>query len=92
PTYSGIMFQTNYVGGQPQNPITDTVFTNVSISGARKSGDAYDAKSGFAIWANPMPEAGQGPAVGSVTFNNLRLSNNAVDIQNPTTTFTINRN
>ncbi|MEU8392877.1 discoidin domain-containing protein, partial [Micromonospora sp. NPDC048843] len=31
PTYSGIMFQTNYVGGQPQNPITDTVFTNVSI-------------------------------------------------------------
>ncbi|MCG5466992.1 discoidin domain-containing protein [Micromonospora sp. MED01] len=92
PTYSGIMFQTNYVGGQPQNPITDTVFTNVSISGARKSGDAYDAKSGFAIWANPMPESGQGPAVGSVTFNNLRLSNNAVDIQNPTTTFTINRN
>ncbi|RAO33575.1 Beta-fructofuranosidase [Micromonospora noduli] len=92
PTYSGIMFQTNYVGGQPQNPITDTVFTNISISGARKSGDAYDAKSGFAIWANPMPEAGQGPASGSVTFNNLRLSNNAVDIQNPTTTFTINRN
>ncbi|MET8229468.1 discoidin domain-containing protein [Micromonospora sp. NPDC005298] len=92
PTYSGIMFQTNYVGGQPQNPITDTVFTNISISGARKSGDAYDAKSGFAIWANPMPEAGQGPAVGSVTFNNLRLSNNAVDIQNPTSTFTINRN
>ncbi|MEU1678570.1 discoidin domain-containing protein [Micromonospora zamorensis] len=92
PTYSGIMFQTNYVGGQPQNPITDTVFTNISISGVRKSGDAYDAKSGFAIWANPMPEAGQGPAVGSVTFNNLRLSNNAVDIQNPTSTFTINRN
>ncbi|MEW2426918.1 discoidin domain-containing protein [Micromonospora sp. NPDC047644] len=92
PTYSGIMFQTNYVGGQPQNPITDTVFTNVSISGARKSGDAYDAKSGYAIWANPMPEAGQGPAVGSVTFNNLRLSNNAVDIQNPTSTFTIIRN
>ncbi|MFC8297500.1 discoidin domain-containing protein [Micromonospora orduensis] len=92
PTYSGIMFQTNYVGGQPQFPITDTVFTNISISGARKSGDAYDAKSGFAIWANPMPEAGQGPAVGSVTFNNLRLSNNAVDIQNTTSTFTINRN
>ncbi|MDT0530114.1 discoidin domain-containing protein [Micromonospora sp. DSM 115977] len=92
PTYSGIMFQTNYVGGQPQFPITDTVFTNVSISGARKSGDAYDAKSGFGIWANPMPETGQGPAVGSVTFNNLRLSNNAVDIQNPTSTFTINRN
>ncbi|MEV7329755.1 discoidin domain-containing protein [Micromonospora sp. NPDC093244] len=92
PTYSGIMFQTNYLNGQPQFPITDTVFTNISISGARKSGDAYDAKSGFAIWANPMPETGQGPAVGSVTFNNLRLSNNAVDIQNTTSTFTINRN
>ncbi|MBG0560308.1 discoidin domain-containing protein [Actinoplanes sp. NEAU-A11] len=92
PTYSGIMFQTNYVGGQPQNPIKDIVFTNVSISGARKSGDAYDAKSGYGIWANPMPEAGQGPAVGSATFNNLQLSNNFKDIENPTSTFTIIRN
>ena len=73
PTYSGIMFQTNYVGGQPQFPVTDTIFTNVSISGAQKSGDAFDAKSGFGIWANEMPEPGQGPAVGSVTFNNLPL-------------------
>ncbi|MGV9771095.1 galactose-binding domain-containing protein [Streptosporangium sp. NPDC003464] len=92
PTYSGIMFQTNYVGGQPQFPIKDTVFTNVSISGARKSGDAYDAKSGFGIWANEMPEAGQGPAVGSVTFNNLRLSNNATNVKNTTSTFTITTN
>ncbi|MCW2919218.1 MAG: hypothetical protein JWN52_7286 [Actinomycetia bacterium] len=89
PTYSGIMFQTNYSGGQPQNPITDTVFTNISISGAHKSGDAFDAKSGFGIWANELPEAGQGPAVGSVTFNNLKLSDNAVDIKNTTSTFTI---
>ncbi|HEY0451940.1 discoidin domain-containing protein [Actinophytocola sp.] len=92
PTYSGIMFQTNYVGGQPQFPVADTVFTNVSISGARKSGDAFDAKSGFGIWVNEMPEAGQGPAVGSVTFTNLVLTNNAQDIKNTTTTFTINRN
>ncbi|GAB1641997.1 discoidin domain-containing protein [Krasilnikovia sp. MM14-A1259] len=92
PTYSGIMFQTNYVGGQPQFPIKDTVFTNVTISGAQRSGDAYDAKSGFGIWANPMPEAGQGPAVGEVTFNGLHLSNNYRDIENPTTTFTIHRN
>ncbi|GID95065.1 discoidin domain-containing protein [Amorphoplanes digitatis] len=92
PTYSGIMFQTNYVGGQPQFPVKDTVFTNVSISGARKSGDAYDAKSGYGVWANPLPEPGQGPAVGSVTFNNLQLSNNFKDIENPTTTFTIIRN
>ncbi|MDN3351463.1 CARDB domain-containing protein [Actinomadura sp. DC4] len=91
PTYSGIMFQTNYVGGQPQNPVTDTVLTNVTISGAHKSGDAYDAKSGFGIWANELPEPGQGPAVGSATFNNLKLSDNAVDIRNTTTTFTINR-
>ena len=92
PTYSGIMFQTNYVGGQPQFPVADTVFTNVSITGARKSGDQFDAKSGFGIWVNEMPEAGQGPAVGSVTFNNLTMSNNAQDIKNTTTTFTINRN
>ncbi len=92
PTYHGIMFQTNYVGGQPQFPITDTVFTNVSITGARKSGDAYNDKSGFGIWVNEMPESGQGPARGSVTFNNLTMSNNAQDIRNTTTTFTIIRN
>ncbi|MEN8651291.1 discoidin domain-containing protein [Streptomyces sp. 21So2-11] len=92
PTYSGIMFQTNYVGGQPQFPIKDTVFTDVSISGARKSGDAYDAKSGFGLWANEMPETSQGPAVGEVTFNNLRLSNNAQDIKNTTATLEININ
>ncbi|MER5643757.1 discoidin domain-containing protein [Streptosporangium sp. NPDC002524] len=89
PTYGGIMFQTNYVGGQPQNPVTDTIFTNVSITGARKSGDAFDAKSGWAIWANEMPEPGQGPAVGSATFNNLQLSNNFQNIRNTTSTFNI---
>ncbi|WNV84028.1 discoidin domain-containing protein [Umezawaea sp. Da 62-37] len=93
PTYSGIMFQTNYSSpGNPQFPIKDTIFTNVSISGAQKSGDAYDAKSGFGLWANEMPEDKQGPAVGSVTFNNLRLSNNAQDVKNTTSTFTIVRN
>ncbi|WP_077800067.1 discoidin domain-containing protein [Streptomyces sp. JHA26] len=92
PTYSGIMFQTNYVGGQPQFPIKDTVFTDVSVTGARKSGDAYDAKSGFGLWANEMPESGQGPAVGEVTFNGLRLENNAVDVRNTTSTFKINVN
>jgi hypothetical protein len=92
PTYSGIMFQTNYSGGQPQFPVADTVFTNITISGARKSGDAFDAKSGFGIWANELPEPGQGPAVGSATFNNLTLTNNATDIRNTTTTFTLNRN
>ncbi|QUQ67348.1 discoidin domain-containing protein [Kutzneria sp. CA-103260] len=92
PTYSGIMFQTDYVGGAPLNPITDTVLTNVSISGAQQSGDAYNAKSGFGIWANELPEAGQGPAVGSATFTNLKLSNNYIDIRNTTSTFTITRN
>ncbi|MFF5113953.1 discoidin domain-containing protein [Streptosporangium sp. NPDC000509] len=92
PTYGGIMFQTNYVGGQPQNPVTDTIFTNISITGARKSGDAFDAKSGWAIWANEMPEPGQGPAVGSATFNNLRMSDNFQNIKNTTSTFTINVN
>ncbi|MEU9741308.1 discoidin domain-containing protein [Micromonospora chersina] len=92
PTYSGIMFQTKYNGSQPENPVTDTVFTNVSISGAKRSGDAFDAKSGFGIWANEMPEPGQGPAVGSATFTNLRLTDNYQDVRNTTSTFTINRN
>ncbi|WP_280525719.1 CARDB domain-containing protein [Paenibacillus alginolyticus] len=89
PTYSGIMFQTNYSGGSPQNPITDTIFTNITISGAQKSGDAFDAKSGVGIWANELPEPGQGPAVGSVTFNNLKFINNVTNIKNTTSTFTI---
>jgi len=92
PTYSGIMFQTDYVGGQQLFPVADTILTNISISGARKSGDAFDAKSGFGIWANEMPEPGEGPAVGTATFNNLTLSNNAIDIRNTTSTFTITRN
>ncbi|MCG5214654.1 discoidin domain-containing protein [Streptosporangium soli] len=92
PTYSGIMFQTNYVGNQPQNPVKDTIFSNITITGAQKSGDAFDAKSGFGIWANEMPEPDQGPAVGSVTFNNLRMSNNHTNVKNTTSTFTININ
>ncbi|WP_245778314.1 discoidin domain-containing protein [Lentzea xinjiangensis] len=88
PTYSGIMFQTKYNGG-PENTFQDTVLTNVSISGARKSGDEFDAKSGFGLWANEMPEQGQGPAVGEVTFNGLRFSNNHQDIRNTTSTFKI---
>ncbi|WP_062352353.1 discoidin domain-containing protein [Herbidospora yilanensis] len=91
PTYSGIMFQTKY-NGAAEYPHTDTVFTNVSISGAQKSGDAFDAKSGFGIWVNEMPEQGQGPAVGSATFNNLTFSNNFQNIKNTTSTFTLNIN
>lgn len=89
PTYGGIMFQTDYVGGQAQNPITDTVFTDTSITGAHRSGDQFDAKSGWALWANELPEAGQGPAVGSVTFDGLTLDDNAQDIRNTTSTMTI---
>ncbi|MGW2285336.1 discoidin domain-containing protein [Streptomyces phaeochromogenes] len=92
PTYHGIMFQTQYLGGQPVNPIKDTVLTDISVTGARKSGDAYDAKSGFGLWANEMPEPEQGPAVGEVTFNGLRFNGNAVDIRNTTSTFRININ
>ncbi|MEV4378027.1 discoidin domain-containing protein [Streptosporangium sp. NPDC049644] len=92
PTYGGIMFQTKYNGSQPENPVTDTILTNITITGAKKSGDAFDAKSGWAIWANEMPEPGQGPAVGSATFNNLRMSDNFQNIRNTTSTFTINVN
>ncbi|MFE1921221.1 discoidin domain-containing protein [Streptomyces asoensis] len=92
PTYSGIMFQTQYVDGRPVNPIKDTVLTDISVTGARRSGDAFDARSGFGLWANELPERGQGPAVGEVTFNGLRLNGNAVDIRNTTSTFKININ
>jgi hypothetical protein len=92
PTYSGIMFQTDYVNGQPLFPVADTIFTNTTISGARKSGDAFDAKSGYGIWANELPEPGEGPARGTATFTNLTLVNNHTDIHNPTTTFTLTRN
>jgi len=87
PTYSGVMFQTKY---PEQTPVTDTVFTNVRISGAKKSGDAFDAKSGFGIWANEMPEDGQGPAIGSATFTGLVFSDNFQNVKNTTTTFTVN--
>nr|BFE61726.1 discoidin domain-containing protein [Dactylosporangium thailandense] len=92
PTYSGIMFQTKYTGSSPENPVTDTVFTNISISGAKRSGDAFDAKSGIGIWVNEMPEPGQGPAVGSATFNHLTFSGNAENIRNTTSTFTLTIN
>ncbi|MEV6892983.1 discoidin domain-containing protein [Kribbella sp. NPDC051137] len=92
PTYSGIMFQTNYANGSPQFPVADTIFTDTTITGAHKSGDAFDSKSGFGIWANELPEPGQGPAVGEVTFDNLTLTDNSTDIRNTTTTFTIHRN
>ncbi|WP_051450797.1 discoidin domain-containing protein [Actinospica robiniae] len=93
PTYSGIMFQTDYVGGQPVNSFTDTTFTNTTITGAHQSGDAYNAKSGYGIYGNPLPESGQGPAVGSVTFTGLTESDNYIDIYNPSSpTFTITVN
>ncbi len=91
PTYSGIMFQTKYNGAH-ENIFQDTVLSNVSISGARKSGDEFDAKSGFGLWANEMPEPGQGPAVGEVTINGIRFSDNFLDIRNTTSTFKITIN
>ncbi|WP_240930345.1 discoidin domain-containing protein [Isoptericola sp. BMS4] len=91
PTYSGIMFQTNYVGGQPEHPIENPTFENVSITGATRSGDQYDHKSGYGIWANPLPEPRQGPAVGSATFTDLTFSGNDQDVRNETSTFEIVR-
>lgn len=90
PTYAGIMFQTQYVGGEPANPVTDTVFDNVSITGAHLSGDEFEDRSGIGVWVNEMPEAGQGPAVGSATFTNLHLEDNHEDIRNETDTFELN--
>ncbi|PRY59631.1 F5/8 type C domain-containing protein [Glycomyces artemisiae] len=87
PTYAGIMFQTKYTGSQPEFPVADTVFTDITITGAQLSGDEFQSKSGIGIWVNEMPEAGQGPAVGEAVFNGLELSGNHEDIRNNTTTF-----
>jgi hypothetical protein len=94
PTYTGIMFQTDYVNNTAQYPFQDTVFTNTTITGAHANNDGFgNGKSGFGVWANPLPEAGQGPPVGSVTFNHLVESNNDVNVQNTSTsTFTITVN
>ncbi|WP_198667607.1 discoidin domain-containing protein [Glycomyces dulcitolivorans] len=87
PTYSGIMFQTKYTGGQPEFPVADTVFTDITITGAQLSGDEFQSKSGIGIWVNEMPESGQGPAVGEAVFNGLELSGNHEDVRNDTSTF-----
>ncbi|MFJ5777021.1 discoidin domain-containing protein [Streptomyces sp. NPDC093094] len=92
PTYHGIMFQTKYTGSQPENPVKDTILSDISITGAKKSGDAYDAKSGIGIWANEMPEPGQGPAVGEATINCLRTNGNDENIRNTTSTFKLTVN
>jgi hypothetical protein len=82
PTYSGVMFQTNVVNSSTQNPVTDTQFTGLSISGARKSGDQFDANSGYGILVLSS-------AVGSATFANLRLSGNMQDVRNDSPTFAL---
>jgi len=92
PTYTGIMFQTDYAGSALSS-FQDTVFTNTTITGAHANNDGFgNGKSGFGIWANPLPESGQGPAVGSATFNHLVESNNDVNIQNTTSTMTFTVN
>lgn len=93
PTYAGIMFQTMYTSPtSPSNPVENPIFTNTLISGAQPSGDKYNSKSGYAIWCNPMPEAGQGPAIGEATFNGLQLINNHQNIYNPCPNFNFNTN
>ncbi|WP_447034954.1 discoidin domain-containing protein [Streptomyces sp. DSM 118878] len=78
PTYHGVMFQTKYTGGNPEFPVKDTIFTDVSISGAP-----------IGIYVNEMPEAGQGPAVGEATFVRPEFSGNGQNVKNDTSTFTL---
>lgn len=59
--------------------------------GARRSGDAFDARPGFGVRANEPPEPGSGPAVGSASFLDLTVTDNHTGTRNITTTFTINR-
>ncbi|VUD67446.1 Endo-1,4-beta-xylanase Z [Thalassocella blandensis] len=93
PTYAGIMFQTMYTSPtSPSNPVENPIFTNTLISGVRQSADQYSHKSGYAIWCNPLPEAGQGPGIGEATFNGLTLINNQQNIYNPCPDFTFHTN
>jgi hypothetical protein len=102
PTYNGIGFQEKYVnGGQPTNGIADTTLTNVTVTRAntpradKSNVDATAAgynltgRDGAALWCNAMPEPGQGPATGQVTFNNLVMTNTSFDIINNCPNFKI---
>jgi hypothetical protein len=101
PTYDGIMFQTKYTSpSSPTNPIADTTLTNVAVDKAntpRADGSNVDATATFdltgrvgnAVWCNPMPESGQGPAIGGVTFTGLVMTNNSNNVVNTCPNFTI---
>ena len=104
PTYDGIMFQTKYTSpSSPTNPIADTTLTNVTIDRAntpRADGSNVDATATFdltgrvgnAVWCNPMPESGQGPAIGAVTFTGLVMTNDTNNVVNNCPNFTITQN
>jgi Alpha-1,3-glucanase catalytic domain D2 len=76
PTYSGVMFQS------AGNPVTDTVFTRLSVTGAHRSGDQFDAASGVGILVLSS-------ATGAATFTDLRLADNVVNRQNNSGAFTL---
>ncbi len=59
PTYSGSC-PDQLQRGAAQNPITDTSSATSRSLAPDASGDAYDAKSGFGLWANEMPEPVRG--------------------------------
>jgi hypothetical protein len=82
-----MMLRTDYAGGQPQSPVAGTVFDDILVQNARRSGDRYDHRSGIGVWGNEGAEAGQGPAVGEATFHNLRFVNVHEPIRNTTSTF-----
>ena len=86
------MFQTNYVGGQPQFPVADTILTNISISGAQQERRRLRRQVRLRHLGQRTPRTRPGPGPGAATFNNLTLTNNAVDIRNTAGTFTITRN
>jgi len=88
-SYTGIMFQSLNAGGQPLSRITDTTFTNVSISGTKGRPAPYADQSGFGIWCRLLP-GDQGGAAGDVTFVNPRFSDNLVNVKNECPNFRIN--
>ena len=84
-----------------EHPFEDTVLTNITVNRAntpRADGSNVDAtgsgfnlagRTGIAVWANPLPEPNQGPAVGTVTFNHLVMTNDSFGIVNNCPNFII---
>jgi len=68
PTYFGIMIQTMYSGSPATSPMSNVNFENITINNPARYGIKFNIRA----------EQGQGPVVGSFTFNNVNVYNAGV--------------